>query len=370
LKIISIEIDSFRNLLKQKFSAHPIFNIFIGDNAQGKTSFLEITYFISHLRSFRTQQLKDVINFERDRSWFRVILSKENIDYEIIVEIKDSSKIILVNGKEIKSFKSYHCAPNLVLFYPDELFIPKGGPKERRRLIDRAVIDFWPHLIEEYHQYDKVLKSRNKVLIEKMIGYEKLLDVYDIQLSSIGASLVRRRIKYLLELNPIFKNIFSHLDNIERDAYLNYVEYDSLENENEKKFNEIEEKIHEQLKKNRSQDIRLKKTSIGPHLDKIDFIINGKDARSFASQGQIRTLMLSFKIAQMKLFYKIFKYYPMLLLDDVSSELDKNRNRFLFEEIRGMGCQTFITTTHRNQILIEENFKDVRVDGGMLTEVL
>ena len=332
--IKSLKLKNYRNydLLDLKFD--PKTNILYGDNAQGKTNILEALYLSGTTKSHRGTKDRDVIQFGYDESHIETIIEKRNIDFQIDMHLKKNSpKGIAIDKVPIRRAGELFGIVHFVFFSPEDLNIIKEGPAGRRRFIDLELCQLNRLYVHSLVQYNKVILQRNKLLKELNLypQYEEMLDIWDMQLISYGREIIQYRKKFIEQLNGIIKDIHFHLSGKKENLDVTYepnVDWDNME---------------AAVKKSRFQDVRQRTTLVGPHRDDISFFVNGIDIRRFGSQGQQRTAALSLKLAEIELVKKTVKDYPILLLDDVLSELDGSRQDHLLSGIRHI--QTVITCT-------------------------
>lgn len=332
--IKSIDLKNYRNYETLNLSLSEKANIIYGDNAQGKTNILEAMYVASTTKSHKGSKDKEIIRFGEKEAHIKMIIDKNNIDYRIDIHLKkDKSKGIAINGIPIKKAIDLLGIVNIVFFSPEDLNIIKDGPSERRKFINLELSQLNKMYNYNLYQYKKVLEQRNKLL--KDIYYnnnlKETLEIWNLQLIKYGIEVIKDREIFINELNEIVKEIHKKLSGEKEDINVIYepsVDIDSFENE---------------LIKNQDKDIRFGSTSVGPHKDDIIIKINDIDVRNYGSQGQQRTAALSLKLAEIELVKKKINDTPILLLDDVLSELDSNRQNFLMESIGGI--QTVITCT-------------------------
>lgn len=329
-----LELKDFRNYEKLDINFDRYTNIIYGDNAQGKTNILEAIFLGATTKSHKQSKDKDIIRFGSDESHIRIELKKNEIPYKLDMHLrKNRSKGIAVNGVPIKKAAELLGILNIVFFSPEDLSIIKNGPSERRRFIDLELCQLDPYYLHNLSVYNKTVNQRNRLLkdMKDMSGINEMLDVYDEQLLSSGIKLIERRKRFIEELNDIIHDIHFKISG-EREKCI--IKYDpDVDTEDYKRV----------LSSVRNKDLKFKTTSIGPHRDDIIFDINGNDVRKFGSQGQQRTTALSLKLSEIKLIKENTKDSPVLLLDDVLSELDAKRQNFLLESI--VDIQTVITCT-------------------------
>lgn len=351
--IESLDLKNFRNYDFLNMEFDDKINIIYGDNAQGKTNILESLYVCATSKSHRGSKDREIISLGQEESHIKVIVNKHNNRYRIDMHLKKSKpKGIAVNGIPIKKAVELFGILNIVLFSPEDLNIIKNGPSERRRFIDMELSQLDKIYLNNLINYNKIVNQRNKLLKDIAFtvnnDYISTLDVWDIQLLKYGEQLIRSREVFINKINKIIFDIHMKLSGGKEKLTLKYAP--SVE------IGEFEEKINS----SRQKDIKLKSTSYGPHKDDIYFYINDTDVRKYGSQGQQRTCALSLKLAEIELVKNLINDTPVLLLDDVLSELDSNRQNFLLDSIGDI--QTIITCTGldefiNNRILINKIFK-------------
>ena len=332
--IKSIELKNFRNYEELNLNLDGGTNILYGDNAQGKTNILESIYVSGTTKSHKGSRDKEMIRFGENEAHIRTMVEKNQMSYQIDMHLKKNrSKGIAINGVPIRKASELFGVLNMVFFSPEDLNIIKNGPSERRRFIDMELCQLDKVYVHSLVQYNKVLLQRNKLLKEVVFHpeYEATLDVWDEQLVRFGKEVIKARRDFIHQLGDIIKELHTKLsggkENIE-------VIYDPDTEENE---------LEEAVRKSRPQDMKQKTTLAGPHRDDISFVVNGIDIRRFGSQGQQRTAALSLKLSELELVKKISRDAPVLLLDDVLSELDSSRQNQLLDAIQDI--QTMITCT-------------------------
>ncbi len=335
--IKSLQLNNYRNYNNLIINFSKSTNLIYGDNAQGKTNILEAIYMAATAKSHRTNKDRDVVSFGKDESHIKLILEKHDFEYRIDIHLKkNKAKGIAVNSLPIKKISELYGILNVVFFSPEDLGIIKQGPSQRRRFIDMELCQLSKIYVDNLIAYNRVLAQRNKLL--KEISYNQdlveTLDVWDEQLIRYGSEIINYRYKFIKDLADIMGDIHLSLtDNVEKIV----ISYDkSVDIDNFRK----------NLRKYRDKDIRQKQTNIGPHRDDIGFFLkntNNMDLRVFGSQGQQRTAALSLKLAEIEIVKLKTKDYPVLLLDDVLSELDCHRQNRLLKYIEHL--QTIITCT-------------------------
>lgn len=355
--IKSLKLKNFRNydLLNLEFD-HAT-NIFYGDNAQGKTNILESIYVAGTTKSHRGTKDKDMILFGEEEAHIETVVEKKGVPFRIDMHLKKNSpKGIAINKVPIKRASELFGIIHLVFFSPEDLNIIKNGPSERRRFMDLELSQIDKVYLSDLANYNRVLNQRNRLLKEIAFQPElkDTLEIWDIQAADYGTKVEKRRARFVEEVNEIIRDIHEKLTGGREKIFLSYESGNKGEN------------LLDALIRNREKDIRMKSTSVGPHRDDICFWVNGLDIRKFGSQGQQRTAALSLKLSEIRLIEFVIGDMPVLLLDDVLSELDKNRQNYLLDSIHDI--QTLITCTgldefvdHRFSINKIFQIKDGRV---------
>ena len=332
--IKSLELDNFRNYGTLSINFDSGTNILYGDNAQGKTNILEAIYLSATTKSHKGSKDRDIIHFDAEEAHIRTYVVKDGLENRVDMHLrKNKSKGIAINGQKIKKAADLLGLLNVVFFSPEDLSIIKNGPSERRRFVDMELCQLDKLYLNDLNNYNKIVNQRNKLLKEISFnpGLKDTLFVWDSQLVSYGSKLINRRKAFIAQLNEIIYEIHTKLSGGKEELHIVY-EPDVLPEDFEKK-----------LEVSQERDVRLKQTSIGPHRDDFSFMVGEIDIRKFGSQGQQRTAALSLKLSEIELVKKITKDTPLLLLDDVLSELDSNRQNYLLNSIGDI--QTIITCT-------------------------
>lgn len=330
----SIELSNFRNYKKLNISFDEKTNILYGDNAQGKTNILEAAYLSGTTKSHKGSKDKEMILFGEKESHIKTLVQKQQKEYQIDIHLKkNKAKGIAVNRIPIKRAAELFGILNIIFFSPEDLNIIKNGPSERRRFIDAELCQLDKIYLSDLTNYNKILNHRNKLLKDIYFHPElkDTLDVWDLQLADYGRKIIQRRNQFILELNEIVHDIHAKISGQKEELVLKY------EPDIEDVF------IEDELIRNKERDLKFGQTSVGPHRDDLKLSISDIDVRKYGSQGQQRTCALSLKLSEIKLVEETIGEKPVLLLDDVLSELDSSRQNFLLNNIYDI--QTIITCT-------------------------
>lgn len=356
--IKSIQLNGYRNYINETVYFDKGTNILYGDNAQGKTNVLEAIFLCATTKSHKATKDKEIINFNQDEAHITLYLEKNMDEYKIDIMIrKDKSKMVAINGSKIKKATELLGLLNVVLFSPEDLGIIKNGPSERRRFIDMELCQLDAIYLYNLSKYNKILEQRNKLIKDSYVNSELIdtLNIWDQQLVTYGKTIIEKRKTFIEELNEIIGKVHSQLTNGKEELIISY-EPDVTSEDFEK-----------QLFINHDKDIRYKQTGVGPHRDDFSFVVNGIDIRKYGSQGQQRTAALSLKLSEIEIVKKITGHIPVLLLDDVLSELDSNRQNYLLSTIGSI--QTIITCTGLDDF-VNNNFqinKVIKVVDGTIS---
>ena len=349
--IESIELSDYRNYTQLNIKFDKSTNILYGDNAQGKTNLLESLYLCGTNKSHRGSRDGDIIRFGMNESHIKMFVCKNGVSQRIDMHLKKGrSKGIAVNGIPLKKASELFGIVNIIFFSPEDLCIIKNGPSERRKFIDMELSQIDKIYMNNLINYNKILNQRNKLL--KDISYfrdsalESTLDVWDEQLAVYAKEIIHRREEFIQELNGIIKDIHWRLSGEKENISLRY------------EPNTDKDDISHRMYENRERDIRQRTTSSGPHRDDIGFFIDDVDVRRFGSQGQQRTSALSLKLSEIELVKRMIDDVPVLLLDDVLSELDSNRQNQLINSLDGI--QTIVSCTGLDEF-IENNVNAARI---------
>lgn len=331
--IKSIELNNFRNYEVANIEFDKNINILYGDNAQGKTNLLEACYYSAISKSFKSTKDKEIIRFGQDYLSIKTIIEKNDREYAIDISINNNKKTIKVDNVKINKTSDLLGLLNVILFSPEDLNIIKNGPSERRRFFDNEISQIDRIYLSDLINYNKVLNNRNKLLRDIAFdnSIKDTLDVWDMQLVEYGKKIIKRRREFIDELKYYVKDKHFKISGGKEELIINY----------EPSIDDMF--FEDELINNREKDLKYAQTSVGPHRDDISFKIDGIDIRKFGSQGQKRCSALSLKLSEIDIVSNIIKDKPVLLLDDVLSELDSNRQKFLLESISDI--QTIITCT-------------------------
>lgn len=361
--IQSISLKNYRNYTEAQAEFSPGLNVFLGQNAQGKTNFLEAIYFLSLTRSHRTRSDKELIHFQNKDCQLSGILHRRDGTIPLDIVLTDKGRTTKVNHLKQAKLSDYIGTMTVVLFAPEDLQLVKGSPSLRRKFIDIDLGQIKPIYLSDLSNYNHVLKQRNTYLKTAKAVDRDFLTVLDEQLADYGSRVMEHRADFMTDL---IEEAAKHHAIISNQAEQLSALYKSSVPFTEK--NDIHSAFLQELSRKHDQDIFKRTTSVGPHRDDIAFFINDMEA-NFGSQGQQRSLILSLKMAEIALIKQVTGDSPILLLDDVMSELDNHRQEKLLKGIMSEDVQTFITTTslaHLNNL--PDQLRIFQIQQGHLEE--
>lgn len=359
MKINSIEIENFRNIEKLKLNFEDV-NIIWGENAQGKTNLIEAIYLFTGSKSFRGVRDKELVKFGEKKAELKIDFEnksrKQNAELSIM-----GRRTAKLNGIEKKSATALGDELKAVIFSPVHLSMVKDGPIERRKFIDNSLCQLKSNYRSVLKEYNRCLAQRNMLLkdIKNNFNLEDMLYIWDKNLAKSGAKIIYQREKYVEALLPFATEIFDGLSKGREKIDLRLdcgFECKNLT------VAEIENEFTKQLISNRNNDLINKITTVGPHRDDMEILINGKSARLYGSQGQQRSCVLALKLAEASLLKEMTDDEPLALLDDVMSELDESRQDYILNHIKNW--QVFITCCDANTVLRLKKGKTFHIENG------
>ena len=340
---------------------HPRFNILEGQNGQGKTNVLEAIYLLGALRSFRETRTKGLIQWGADTAIVRGAVSCRGVERELGVELSTKGRRAVTDGKVVARLSDYFGHLHLVVFAPEDLALSKGGPSGRRRFLDRAIFQVVPSYFDEMRAYQKALKHRNELLRKSSGSVDSVvMESFDEELVRRGARIFHRRLTFLERFGPMVQSVFEDLTG---GAHHLGLRYDGLVSGVDDE-DRLRDAFREQLATSLAVDKRRRYTTRETHVEDLVVTLDGHVARSHASQGQHRVVALALKISELRLAEASLDAPPVLLLDDVSSELDQTRNQQLMTHLDAGRGQVFITTTDRRWIHVSGETRVFSVSQG------
>ena len=325
-------------------------NIFIGDNAQGKTNILEAITILALTKSHRVGVSPNIIMFDKSKCKISGVIKKDKIITKLNVEITEDTKKLSVNSTNIKKVADYISNLNVIVFIPDDLEIVKGSPNVRRNLLNIQLCQLSREYIKVYNEYNKLLKTRNeylKILFNNSIADTNYLDVITEKLIEKAIFIYQKRKEYLDFINLHINDYFKEISGGNVDIFVRYVTNVLFDNFD---YETIRKRLKHTFKKNYLKELNYGMTIYGPHRDDFYFEYQGNDLKFFGSQGQQKLAILSFKLAEIPIFNDLTNTLPVILLDDIFSELDVKKRNKLLNIIHLIGVQSIITTTDLRNI--------------------
>lgn len=342
----SLRLAHYRNYEQLEIDFHKEINLLIGENAQGKTNLLEAIFVLAMAKSHRTSQDKQLIHWNEEYAKIEGRVQNKHGSLPLDVVISKKGKKVKANHLEQRKLSEYVGNLNVVIFAPEDLNLVKGGPHVRRRFVDMEMGQVYPLYMHELGHYQKLLQQRN-ALLKDFNKQGAMLDILTEQLVDSAVYIIRERQKFLFMLEKRAAPIHDQISRGSENLGLRYKSSTKVSEEGE--LSKMIKELRQQFGEAREREIERKMTLIGPHRDDIGIFVNGKDVQTYGSQGQQRTAALSLKLAEIELIASEVGEYPLLLLDDVLSELDRHRQSHLLDAIRGK-VQTFVTTTQADEI--------------------
>ena len=359
MRIKKLSLHNFRNYEDETFAFSEGLNVLSGRNAQGKTNCAEAIFYLCTGSSLRIKHQKQLIRRGEEFATVRAVAESKFGDVTLEADIFENKREFRINGNKVTRALDFLGNMNCVFFSPGELRLIQDGPDERRRFLNLSISQTSRQYCSAFSRYQKILDQRNNLLKERDVSMVlETLPVWDEQFSLYAARIVLKRQEFLNSLSPLASAAHSYLTDGAEELALGWdKEYAGGEDE-------VAKKILHELENAYERDIRLGFTSVGPHRDDIKISVDGIDARGYASQGQTRTAALSLKLAEVEIFKQLSGEAPILILDDVMSELDLPRRKKLVERVKGLQC--ILTCTHAERILYGKECNKIKISGGKI----
>lgn len=362
----SIKIQNFRNYDNLSLNFEKGLNIIYGNNGQGKTNLLESLYVLGMTKSHRSYIDNNLI--KDDKNSFKILgnLFIDHIKSKLELSYDGKTKLLKIDNNEIKKLSNYISKMNIIIFYPDDLNLIKGSPYERRRFLNSEVSQLSSEYLNVLNDYNKLLKMRNDYLKNKQID-NNYLDILTDYLIDKAIIIYKMRYKFVEKLNNYVKNIYKDLSNIDNFKIIYKTSF--IINNFNKESLKLE--LKNQFNKNKKKELKNKVTMIGPHRDELEFFINNDNIKNLGSQGQQRMAILAIKIAEIEIIKQYKGSYPILLLDDVFSELDRKKRNNLLKYLEN-DIQTIITTTDLTSISkkIRDKSKLINIENAKIKKIV
>ncbi|GMA50738.1 DNA replication and repair protein RecF [Alicyclobacillus contaminans] len=350
MHVQSLTLTNYRNYETLHIAFSPSVNVFVGENAQGKTNALEAIYFLAMGKSHRTHRDADCIRWNCSDAQIQSEVFVHGKVRRLQIDFHQGAKRASVNGVNQAKMTDFVGQFQVVLFAPEDLQLVKGGPQGRRRFIDMELGQTYPKYLYHLSQYQRALQQRNSLLKNMLPNASALLDVLDAQLVEHGSEVLLRRLRFLDRMKQLAADIYTSISDGREELALDYAcSVAPMTDSEPPDKSRIQSLFSAALERRRSADMQAGHTTVGPHRDDLLFTLNGQPVQSFASQGQQRTIALSLRLAEIDLIQQEVGEYPVLLLDDVLSELDDIRQRNLVFNM-SQKVQTIVTTTSLFQL--------------------
>jgi len=345
MRVCSVAVADFRNIRNVHINPGERFNLLYGLNGQGKTNLLEAIYLLGTPRSFRTFRLPELVRHGEQQARIHGTVESGGIENSLRLVIEAGGRKVQIDGKAVHKASELHGKLNAVIFSPDDTGMVRMGPESRRRYLDRAVYMGDIGYLHCWHSYHRILKQRNHLLKS---SDRSGLDVWTEKLAETGAEVIERRLLFVATLDDKLQKYYATIAGNSETARLCYQSSGVQSTERQ----QIREELLELFKKQQRSDERYGTTTAGPHRDDLNFILDDRPLKSFGSQGQQKSFVLALKMAEMDNLHETFGDAPLMLLDDMSSELDARRNHNLMEFLMKRQIQVFITTTERSPAIL------------------
>jgi DNA replication and repair protein RecF len=345
MRLCSVAVSDFRNVSSVHIEPGERFNLLYGLNGQGKTNLLEAIYLLGSPRSFRTSRLPELVRHDVRQAQILGTVESGGIENKLRLVIEAAGRKMEIDGKAVHKASELHGKLNAVVFSPDDTGMVRMGPESRRRYLDRAVYMGDIGYLHCWHSYQRILKQRNHLL---KCSDKTGLDIWTEKLAETGAEIIDRRLKFIAVLDGKLRKYYAAIAGGSETSCLGYQPGGVRSTEREC----IREELLELFKRQQGSDERYGTTTAGPHRDDLTLMLDERPLKAYGSQGQQKSFVLALKMAEMDNLHDIFGEAPLLLLDDMSSELDARRNHNLMEFLTTREIQVFITTTERSPALL------------------
>jgi len=348
MKLFRIQVHSFRNISRADLSLSDRFNIIFGDNAQGKTNLLEAVYLLGTMKSFRMAKNSELIAYESGYSNVKGWVTRDGVERNISLSITNTGKKAAIDGKPVIRPTDFFGNLNMVVFSPEDISMVRGLPEVRRRYLDRAVFSIDTGYLGLHHDYFRILRNRNALLKQ---GISDGLSVWTEKLADSGARLMEKRISLVHKMDELLREFYAAIAGKSHEARIFY--RSRCVDPGNPSLN-LRRQLHQALEQAFKDELRRGTTLAGPHRDDLEFSLNGKPLNHHGSQGEQRTFILALKMSEIESMKCRWKNPPVLLLDDMTSELDRGRNGNFINFLKEKDMQVFLTTTSLDNIDLSE----------------
>lgn len=367
MRVDTLALEDFRNYRREEIAFSPEVNVICGENAQGKTNLLEAVYYLCGVRSFRSRGDKELIRFGEEQARLRASFEAEGREQELELTLRrNGRRQILLNGVRKKTAAELSGRLCAVLFCPEDMELVRGGPAERRRLMDLAISQLKPRYAAALSRQNRAYENKLRILRDwrEKPSLLEVLDAFNDELAHSGAELIWYRAAWCRRLAELAAPLHGEVSGRGEGLELRYQTVKTVEEPEKRRQSEIYEALLDHQKSHRQAELDSGLVLSGAMKDDILISINGSEARSFASQGQARTAALSIKLSEREIIRQSIGEYPLLLLDDVLSELDERRQDFVINRISG--GQVLISACDGRQVSARTGGKVFEIENGMI----
>ncbi|NIP38948.1 MAG: DNA replication/repair protein RecF [Candidatus Dadabacteria bacterium] len=362
MPVKSLTLLNYRNYNNQSFTFDDKFNLIIGKNGHGKTNLLEAINLVCKFKPFKKTNFDELINFDTNETRLKAeLLNNKNLN-EINIQLLKGKKIIKLNNKILYKTAKYSSMNKLVTFLPSEIELIKGQASVRRNYIDQMITGVDPEHLADSKNYYKILRQRNALLAKSQKDSLAMIEIWDEKLSEPAERIVFRRMKFIRKITPVINKYYERISAANSQIDIKYKSTFDI-------TPRYKEEFRADLQKRMSRDILRKFTTSGPHRDQIIFSINGEDSSKFASQGESKTLVLSIKSAEIELYEQKSGEHPILILDDISSELDDTRKNYFSDLLNNYSGQIFVTTANLEPVFKRNADRIFHIESGRILNV-
>lgn len=362
MKILEINYINFRNLEDRNIKFSPKFNLFFGKNGQGKTSILEAIYFCATGKSFRSSKIQELIKYKKEKMGTYIQYEDSISKKELSVKMDKKTKEYKYNGKKT-TFDEFYGKVNVVTFIPEDIELIMGTPSIRRAFFDAEIAQTNYDYLKNLKDYNKILKVRNKYLKEKRID-DELFKIYQEEFIKLSAKIILKRMEYVKNISIILNLNYRKLFDNKKELSLKYSS--SLGDIISKgvSLEKLEDSIRDKISEIKYQELRYGYSLIGPQKDDFKFLLNDREAKSFSSQGEKKSIIFSLKLSEIDMVMKERREVPIFIIDDISSYFDSIRKENIINYLKKREIQVFISSTTKMDI----ESKDFRVDKGEIQD--
>ncbi|HEY4533956.1 MAG TPA: DNA replication and repair protein RecF [Fusobacterium sp.] len=361
MKVLSIQFNHVRNLKNQEISFFSPIQVFYGKNGQGKTSILEAIYFAGTGLSFRTRHTSEMITYTKNTLSCFLEYQDQFSEKSLTVSIEKDKKVFFFLGKKISQMEFFGNL-NMIFYIPEDVMLINGSPNLRRLFIDREISQTNSFYLHQLRKFSNLLKIRNKYLKEKLYENEEYT-IYEEEFVKCGSYLIEQRKKYIHEISKFVKKIYQNLFDSEKSLEISYKSFLHFENTNS--LLEIQEEFRKEIEKKREKEIQYSFSMVGPHKDDFVFLLEGEDAKLYASQGEKKSIIFSLKLSEIDILSKNKQELPIVLIDDVTSYFDRQRCESVLQYLKEKKVQVFLTSTE----ILNIDAKYYKMEKGEVYEI-